>query len=126
MRTATMRLGDRTFVPKACEWCGSTDISYEAIGPHIQAKCCNPECGRKWFVKQIDEAEWARLVKERAGYRCERCGKSVQGRGAHAHHLRPQWFMPDYSLDVNNGICLCTECHKQIHGGCGTIREEAE
>lgn len=116
-------INGRTFFPKIeCEWCGANDFSYEPCGPHIKAYCNT--CGHSTFVKQINDEEWRRFVKERAGYRCERCGAILQGRRAHAHHKLPTWFMPELALDPDNGICLCTECHKQIHGYGGTIREE--
>lgn len=73
-----------------------------------------------------DLAEWAIIVKTLAGYRCERCGKYVKGKDANAHHLIPRWFMPQLSLDVNNGICLCSDCHKSIHGGMGGIVDREE
>lgn len=115
-------INGRTFIPKNCEYCGSSDVEYVACGPHIKGTCL--DCGRSFFNEQITKQRWDKLIKERAGYRCERCGKLLVGREAHAHHLRPQWFMPEYSLDLDNGICLCTACHKQIHGKGGTIKEE--
>jgi len=122
MGATTEQINGRTYLPKCiCEWCGGNDFSYETVGPHVKAYCNT--CGHSSFVKQINDAEWRRFVKERAGYRCERCGKIVKGNGAHAHHKIPQWFMPSLALDPDNGICLCTECHKQVHGGCGTIKE---
>ena len=110
--------------PEMCPYCKRTEFSDEARenGPHIDVQCAN--CGGWVHAKQCKEKHWAEMVKRRAGYKCERCGKPVRGRGAHAHHLLPKWFLPSREFDINNGICLCTECHKAIHGGCGTIKEE--
>lgn len=121
MEVITDRVGERTIVRKVCS-CGCSDFIYSVAGPHIKATCMH--CGNSTFVKQINESEWKRLVKERAGYICERCGRILNGRTAYAHHKLPKWFMPDLSLDLDNGICLCSYCHKQVHGGSGTIKEQ--
>lgn len=54
---------------------------------------------------------WALLVKQRAGWACERCGKPVHGHQANAHHK-------DHDQTNNileNGECLCVACHKKEH-----------
>ena len=113
-------------VPEACPYCGRNEFSHaRKNGPHITVKCTS--CGGWIHARQMNsKSKWAENVKQRANYRCERCGKEVRGRGAHAHHKVPKWFMPKWEFDINNGMCLCTECHKQIHGGTGIIKEEEE
>lgn len=119
-------LGDVAYeVPEECPYCGHKDFGdAEKKGPHIALQCRN--CGGWTFARQCKAKNWAQMVKQRADWKCERCGKQVQGRGAHAHHKMPVWYMPKLEFDIDNGICLCTECHKLIHGGCGTIRETEE
>lgn len=109
-------------VPEECPYCGR-EVFEEAVkkGPHIALQCKN--CGGWSYAKQCKTKNWNELVKRRANYRCERCGKPVSGRGAHAHHKVPKWFMPQWEFDPDNGMCLCTECHKQIHGKAGTVKE---
>ena len=113
------------FIPiERCHFCGSTDIEYNEVPPHhIEARC--RACG-KWnqYVTQVNEDNWKKLVKERDGYTCVRCGKRLTPRTADAHHKLPVWFMPDMATDLNNGICLCKDCHKQLHGAGGVIKEE--
>lgn len=58
-------------------------------------------------------AEWRTAVFERDGYRCAICGK-VGGR-LNAHHIKPFARYPDLRLDIDNGITLCEECHKEVH-----------
>lgn len=58
-------------------------------------------------------AEWRTAVFERDGYRCAICGE-VGGR-LNAHHIKPFARYPDLRLDVDNGITLCEECHKEVH-----------
>ena len=107
---------------QTCPNCGSNDIHYIDKPPHIKAECGN--CGSYIkFVQKFTNENWARAVKERDGYVCQRCGKILVGRQAKAHHKIPAWFMPQLKFDLNNGICLCGDCHKQIHGYGGTIKE---
>ena len=56
--------------------------------------------------KQCDEL-WSKAVKRRAGFKCERCGKTTK---LHAHHIIPR---TNYALryDLVNGVCLCYRCH---------------
>ena len=62
--------------------------------------------------------EWAQLVKERDGFTCQKCGDTgvVQ-----AHHIEPVSLRPDLADDLDNGITLCTSCHREVHkhDGCG-------
>ena len=62
---------------------------------------------------------WSKVVRERDGWRCRRCGRSrAQGWQVHAAHLvgrrHPVRWMP------SAGICLCASCHDWGH------RHEAE
>jgi len=56
-----------------------------------------------------------RLVKVREAYQCLVCGKAVEGRKTHGHHLI------DYALDgPAHDHCmttLCESCHKKYHQG---------
>ena len=109
---------------KPCPECGNPSLFiYKRIGQHIGAYCVM--CDDRWlgWVKQWTDKDWDRLVKERDHYTCQRCGRLLNGREAHAHHMVPRWFMPDLQYDLDNGITLCTACHKQLHGKGGTIRE---
>lgn len=105
-----------------CPFCGSDEIFYCRNNVHIEAYC--DFCDR--FIKNVkqynNEEDWKKAIKERANYTCERCGKHLVGR--QAHHKVPVWFKPEWKYRLDNGMCLCTECHKQIHGYGGTIRDE--
>lgn len=116
------------FTPRnePCPYCGMVfTITYKQVNQHIGAYCAL--CG-EWlqWCKQWDEKEWKRLVKERDQYTCQRCKKRLTGREAHAHHKIPKWFMPELQYDLDNGICLCNACHKQLHGKGGTIKESED
>lgn len=59
--------------------------------------------------------KWARKVKVRDGYICQHCG--CDDEIMHAHHIKPKSKFPELAFDIENGICLCWECHKLVHYG---------
>lgn len=66
-------------------------------------------------VKKSCDALWSKLVKARAGERCERCGAVPEDpRGFHAHHVDGR---NNHRLryDVRNGVALCAACHRWGH-----------
>jgi len=56
---------------------------------------------RVWRVKVI-----------RRDKKCVVCG-SIKDR--QAHHLNSGSYFPDERFDVDNGVCLCKECHINFH-----------
>lgn len=68
-----------------------------------------------WFevVKKVSEKNitnrlvWSNFVRERDG-KCQVCGST---HNLEAHHIKPKSQKPELSIDVNNGITLCHECH---------------
>lgn len=50
-------------------------------------------------------------VYERDKGCCQRCGKFVFGRKAHAHHIVPIQINPKLKLDPDNIMLLCNKCH---------------
>ena len=61
---------------------------------------------RKSLLKICDEL-WSKLVKIRAGFRCEYCWTD---KGLNSHHVRSRTnYSTRYNLD--NGICLCALHH---------------
>lgn len=123
----TIRLDDSfEQCKKPCPQCGNDSVyKYVKKGPHIEARCAFCDCHIQFcsLTKNL-RAKWVKEVKERDGYICQRCGRHLVGYEAQAHHMLPEWFMPERKFDTSNGICLCRECHKQIHGKGGTIKQE--
>ena len=61
---------------------------------------------KKSLLKICDEL-WSKLVKIRAGFRCEYCWKTSW---LNSHHIRSRTnYSTRYNLD--NGICLCQAHH---------------
>lgn len=56
--------------------------------------------------------EWVQLVKGRDGFTCQKCGDMGD---VQAHHIEPVALRPDLADDLDNGITLCTSCHREVH-----------
>lgn len=71
------------------------------------------------YDRYIDSDEWSRRqgeAKERAGYRCERCGRgALDGEpvGLVAHHLTYERLGHEAEEDLE---VLCDDCHAEAHG----------
>ena len=61
----------------------------------------------------IEYTEWRNKVFERDNYTCQKCGKR-QG-DINAHHLNGYHWYKEGRTDVNNGVTLCSYCHKEFH-----------
>lgn len=57
--------------------------------------------------------DWRRLVFERDHFTCIRCG--VTGGCLNAHHIKNWSEFENLRYDVQNGITLCSTCHKLFH-----------
>jgi hypothetical protein len=52
---------------------------------------------------------WSRTIKERDGYKCIVCGNTQK---LNSHHILSKFSFKEYSLCLDNGICLCAgRCH---------------
>jgi len=56
--------------------------------------------------KRLDDA-WSELIKLKADYKCEYCGKSTQ---LNSHHIFSR-AKRSTRWDTTNGICLCVAHH---------------
>ena len=70
----------------------------------------------KFYVSR-EYTKWRNSVFERDNYTCQECGDSTGG-NLQAHHILPlrDYSDPEYSLNVDNGITLCEECHDKVNG----------
>ena len=64
-----------------------------------------------------DYENWRNQVKQNANYTCDCCGK--RGGELHSHHLYSYSKHKDLRTDINNGVCLCEQCHRQFHSEFG-------
>ena len=54
-----------------------------------------------------------RSVLERDDYTCQFCG--CRQKELHVHHIKPFADYPWLRTDVDNGITLCPNCHREVH-----------
>ena len=72
---------------------------------------------RQLFMESKEYKKWHLSVFERDNYTCQECNN----RGSvilHVHHILPYRDYPDlqYSLNIDNGITLCVDCHRKTFG----------
>lgn len=70
-------------------------------------------------------ATWRKEVYERDNYTCQCCGDN-KGGNLVAHHKNGYNWDKEHRTDVNNGVTLCEDCHKEFHDiyGYGNNTEE--
>ena len=57
--------------------------------------------------------DWRKEVFERDNYTCQCCGK--KGERLNAHHIFGYAEHKDLRTEVDNGITLCEDCHREYH-----------
>ncbi len=61
----------------------------------------------KGIEKKLDVA-WSKAVKDRAGHKCEHCGKTAYLNSHHIFGRRNK----SVRWEISNGCCLCCYCHQ--------------
>lgn len=61
---------------------------------------------------------WSQTVFQRDNYTCKICGDN-KGGNLNAHHLNGWNAFPEQRFDLDNGVTLCTDCHKEFHSQYG-------
>jgi len=64
--------------------------------------------------KTPEYTDWRNTVYERDNYTCQCCGDNTGG-NLNAHHLESHNINKELRIDINNGITLCVDCHKEFH-----------
>lgn len=62
---------------------------------------------------KVEYVVWRKKVYERDNYTCQHCNK-VGGK-LNAHHIKEWCNYVDLRFDIDNGITLCHNCHKNTH-----------
>ena len=58
--------------------------------------------------------EWRKEIYKRDNYTCQCCGKAGRN-DLVAHHLDNYYDFKNKRIKIDNGITLCTKCHKRFH-----------
>lgn len=63
------------------------------------------------FMGSDEYKQWRTSIFERDDYTCQEC--KLRGGTKHPHHILPWCDYPEseYSLNIDNGITLCPDCH---------------
>ena len=59
--------------------------------------------------------KWAKQIKARDNFTCNRCNTVATGGSIHAHHIVPKEYFPEVAFDMDNGVTLCSSCHRSFH-----------
>lgn len=62
--------------------------------------------------------EWSFSIKEKYNFTCQICFIKKPGNLV-SHHLYNYKDYPGKRVDINNGICLCKQCHLNFHNDYG-------
>ncbi|MGM0582977.1 MAG: HNH endonuclease [Bacteroidota bacterium] len=75
--------------------------------------------------RKLQRIKWRERVYERDNYTCQVCGDDTGG-NLNAHHLYNYMDYPSKRADIDNGITLCEDCHKEFHKQYGWGENTAE
>jgi len=102
----------------------SAGDSHLYCSEECKGSCCifNQRKYPKGFIKPnkrngIVESEWRDMIIELDDHKCQKCGATEN---LEAHHIKGVIQFPMLANDLDNGICVCHDCHKNIHSqeGC--------
>ena len=80
----------------------------------------------RYRMSDGDFSVWSKMVKERDNYTCQICGDNKGGK-LNSHHINAWNAFPEQRFDLDNGVTLCVDCHKEFHkmyGRGGNTREQ--
>jgi 5-methylcytosine-specific restriction endonuclease McrA len=58
---------------------------------------------------------WRKKVIKRDEYICVKCRNELDLEYLTAHHIASIDNNPELELDIDNGICICLNCHEEFH-----------
>lgn len=126
-----------TKITSSCDYCGKEINQKKSNYDKHKNHFCSLKCLGKWRSEHVtgenhpcynpnltqEEREQRRKIEgyndfinsvyERDDYTCQCCGK--RGGRLNAHHVYGYAEYKDFRIDVDNGITLCEDCHKEYH-----------
>lgn len=87
-------------------------------GPNLEAISARLQALRGTLAKHTSRVtrlrRWSEFIRERDGHRCVDCHSRER---LAAHHISRKAFFETAQYQTGNGITLCRDCHKEVHGG---------
>jgi len=81
-------------------------------GKEVRKKYLEQNPG-KYRYEDPEYIEWSWQVKNKSNFTCQVCDKL--GGALNSHHLNGWKNFPNERYNIENGVCLCKECHKRYH-----------
>lgn len=128
------RAGENNFCSRQCYWTNKKGKPASWVtGKHaglIKKKISQAKMGEKnWMYnrvaekhhlwtggknktvwKSVEYQRWRKAVMRRDNYTCQICGDN-RGGDLEADHIKPRYWYPELTLDIDNGRTLCKDCH---------------
>ena len=93
---------------KYCSWeCYNSDRHMPSGEDHW-----NWQGGKEDTRDSSKSKQWRLAVYKKDDYKCQKCGCTEK---LNAHHIYAWAHYEELRYDINNGITLCEDCHKNIH-----------
>ena len=96
---------------KQCKECGLKLKSGENH-PRYNPDLTEEEREKGRYIQGL--LEWRNEVYERDNYTCQCCGDN-KGGNLNAHHINGYNNHKHLRIEIDNGITLCEDCHKEFH-----------
>ena len=95
--------------------CGCSRLKY--VGENHPMYNPNLTDEERFERRGRDQILWSKQIMERDNYTCQICNH--RGGNHNAHHLNGWNTFPEQRFDLDNGVTLCTDCHKEFHSQYG-------
>lgn len=93
-----------------CNKCANTILFTGSNSPRWNDNILQEERINK--RKTTEDTLWKKKIFARDNYTCQKCG---QRKHLTAHHLNSYNWCEEERYSIENGICLCEDCHKNFH-----------
>lgn len=82
------------------------DLTAEQYREYLETQLV--EGRREKLGKSNESKKWSFSIKQKFDYKCIRCESR---KNLHAHHIKSWRHHPELRFDLDNGLCLCKDCH---------------